>query len=65
MPNMSYCRFENTYNDLLDVYENFDKPASQREALYRSRIYNLCNRIVMEMDVDCIEVEKSGEDDDL
>lgn len=25
MPNMSYCRFENTYNDLMDCYNNMEK----------------------------------------
>lgn len=36
MPNMSYCRFENTYNDLVDCLrtlkeEGFDGIESQRE----------------------------------
>jgi len=31
MANMSYCRMENTYRDLLDCYNNMDGVASERK----------------------------------
>lgn len=46
MSSMSYVRFENTYDDLLDCYENLDRPASKREHTYRMRLIDLCERIV-------------------
>jgi hypothetical protein len=42
MSNMSYCRFENTYNDLLDCIENLNEPASnERDERYRKRLIEL------------------------
>jgi hypothetical protein len=42
MANMSYCRFENTYNDLIDCIENLNKPASnERDERYRKRLIEL------------------------
>jgi len=39
---MSYCRFENTYNDLIDCIENLNKPASnERDERYRKRLIEL------------------------
>ena len=39
MANMSYCRFENTYNDLLDCLENIESEASnERDERYRIRM---------------------------
>ena len=47
MSNMSYCRFENTYGDLLDCYENWDDDdLSDIEAQYRTLILALCQRIL-------------------
>ena len=38
MANMSYCRFENTYNDLIDCIENMDYEAgNERDERYRKR----------------------------
>ena len=34
MANMSYCRFENTYNDLLDCLENIEFEAEKKEGHY-------------------------------
>ena len=37
--NMSYCRFENTYNDLLDCFENIGNEAeNERDERYRVRM---------------------------
>ncbi len=34
--NMSYCRFENTYNDLVDCFNNiFDEAENMRDEKYR------------------------------
>jgi hypothetical protein len=39
MANMSYCRFENTYNDLLDCFENIEQEAeNMRDERYRVRL---------------------------
>ncbi len=47
MSNMSYCRFENTYADLLDCHENWDDDdLSDIESKYRRLILALCERIV-------------------
>lgn len=42
MANMSYCRFENTYNDLLDCFDEIRNEAeSQRDERYRIRLIEL------------------------
>ena len=39
MANMSYCRFENTYNDLIDCIENITEESSNdRDERYRIRL---------------------------
>ena len=43
MPNMSYCRFENTLRDLEDCLENMDdKELSEYEEKARKRLIELC-----------------------
>lgn len=49
MPNMSYCRFENTYNDLRDCMsalldEGLDAPSSPRELDYAAAMATLATR---------------------
>lgn len=47
MPNMSYCRFENTYRDLVDCSENLFEPnLSESEKKYRKRLVLKCQEIV-------------------
>jgi hypothetical protein len=42
MANMSYCRFENTYSDLLDCLENIsDEAGNERDERYRIRLIQL------------------------
>lgn len=42
MVNMGYCRFENTYNDLIDCIENLNKSAENaRDERYRIRLIEL------------------------
>jgi hypothetical protein len=39
MANMGYCRFENTYNDLLDCFENiWNEAENERDERYRVRM---------------------------
>jgi hypothetical protein len=39
MANMSYCRFENTFSDLLDCFENISDVAENgRDERYRIRL---------------------------
>jgi len=50
MANMSYCRFENTYKDLLDCSRNLNNVSSDSEERYRERLVELCREIVDEAD---------------
>ena len=51
MPNMSYCRFENTYRDLSDCYSHiFDDDLSETEKIYRKKLIEICQDIVNDMD---------------
>jgi hypothetical protein len=51
--NLSYCRFENTYNDLLDCVEALDnssikrleEEANQYEREYIRKLIELCEEI--------------------
>ena len=57
MSNMSYCRFENTYKDLQDCFNNFDddEDLSKREASFRIRLFQLCQDIVKTYDLEDLE----------
>ena len=48
MANMSYCRFQNTYRDLVDCYDNLNGSLSESESRYRERLVELCQSIVDE-----------------
>ncbi len=46
MANMSYCRFQNTIEDLYDCYDNMDKSdLSEEEEIARTRLIKLCGEI--------------------
>ena len=45
MSNMSYCRFENTYNDLKDCWEFWDDAESESEKKFKEKLAILCKRI--------------------
>ena len=47
---MSYCRFENTYRDLMDCYYNLNNTLSTSETEYRKELVKLCQSIVDEFD---------------
>ena len=55
MSNMSYCRFENTYRDLNDCYNNINGKLSNSEHEYRKRMVELCQSIIDEYDEDLDE----------
>lgn len=46
MSNMSYCRMENTYHDLRDVYDNWSEADSESELKYRQKILEMCQKII-------------------
>ena len=51
--NMSYCRFENTYNDLIDCIENMSKESSNdRDERYRKRLLLLMKNTVDSGEID-------------
>lgn len=46
MPNMDYCRFENTYNDLLDCQNHLeDNDLSDSEEIAKENLLSLCEQI--------------------
>lgn len=54
MSNMSYCRFENTYHDLMDCYDHMDdKDLSDAEQIYRYKLIGLCTDISDDYDIYC------------
>jgi hypothetical protein len=42
---MSYCRFQNTLNDLYDCEENLHEDLSEEESSARKELIELCQRI--------------------
>ena len=51
MGNMSYCRFENTLQDLRDCYNNLDDDdLSAEETEAKQKLIALCKDIVEEFD---------------
>jgi hypothetical protein len=79
MPNMSYCRFENTYRDLLDCLDNMNEQLSKSEAGYKESLVDVCREIIDEYELnkmsdnvwgddewgfDIVELERDGEDKD-
>lgn len=48
MPNMSYCRFLNTSDDLHDCYMHMDDELSDEESAARIRLIKKCVYIALE-----------------
>ncbi len=63
MPNMSYCRFENTYRDLVDCYENINDDLSKSEHNYRNQLLDLCREILNDYEGNEMEWQDENEDD--
>ena len=52
MGNMSYCRFENTYNKVLDCRDNITDPnLSKSEKSFRKKLIEVCKEIIDEAEV--------------
>lgn len=67
MPNMSYCRFQNTKGDLRDCVHNFWNISSKDEAEARKRLVALAKQIVelAEENPEAVEnCEYDGDDED-
>ena len=47
---LPYCRMEETYDALKDVYNNWNKPTSPKEYAYKYEILDLCKRIAQAYD---------------
>ena len=54
MANMSYCRFENTYHDLLDCLQNISEETNDRDERFRKQM--------IETLVEMVEMCESEED---
>jgi hypothetical protein len=52
MANMSYCRFQNTLEDLRDCRDNMDDDLSEDEAWARKRLIEVCKEIAEYADED-------------
>ncbi len=63
MANMIYCRFENTFHDLVDCYNNFNDDLDGSEFTFRAKMIELAKKIA-KYDVDDF-VELGGDDDDV
>ena len=68
MANMSYCRFNNTYLDLMDCYHNMEDEVSESEQQKRDMLISLCKRIADKydgyvFDSDYIDYDDESEDD--
>ena len=56
MTNMSYCRFENTLEDLRDCYEHIDETLSNKdEHKARIRLYKLCQKVTEAIELEDLE----------
>lgn len=64
MANMGYCRFENTYNDLLDceIALMDEIPLSDSETSYAKKLLLLCQELVEQYNVDFIEELRNNND---
>jgi len=61
MANMSYCRFENTYNDLLDCFENiWNEAESMRDERYRVRMIRFLKEQLNEIEELNEELDNPG-----
>lgn len=60
MPNMSYCRFENTFGDLFECFRALEneEQLSSSEMRYAERMRVLCENYVEAFDDYCENVER-------
>ncbi len=59
MANMSYCRFENTYHDLIDCFDNiWNEAENERDERYRKYMIQLLKDRIDEIEELNEEVSK-------
>jgi len=56
MSNMSYCRFQNTLNDLRDCQEHLDDELSEDEQEAKEKLLDICKDIALDY-CNCVEDE--------
>lgn len=64
--NMSYCRFYNTYHDLVDCKDALCNRSieSEEEKKYAKRLLELCQEIADDYDYFIEEIDEMGKEDD-
>ena len=60
---MSYCKFENTYRDLLDCLDSINEQLSNSEAGYRESLVEVCREIIDEYELNKMSDDVWGEDE--
>lgn len=64
MPNMSYCRFENTLSDLHNCYDHLFDHLNKSESNNRLKLVRLCQDIVNEFSEDDVDPEDKEDEED-
>ena len=61
MANMSYCRFENTYHDLIDCFNNiWEEAENERDERYRKNMIRFLKERLDEIEELNEELDKPG-----
>ena len=59
--NMSYCRFENTFNDLIDCFDNiWEEAENERDERSRKRMIQFLKERIDEIEELSEELDKPG-----
>jgi len=59
MANMSYCRFENTYHDLIDCFDNiWNEAENERDERYRKNMIRFLKERIDEIEELSEELDK-------
>ena len=57
--NMSYCRFENTFNDLIDCFDNiWEEAENERDERYRKQMIQFLKERIDEIEELSEELDK-------
>ena len=59
---MSYCRFENTYRDLVDCAQAMNETLSESERKYKEKLVNVCQEIIEEYELNKMSNDEWGFD---
>ena len=62
MSNMSYCRFRNTLNDLVDCQYNFEDITSKEELEAAKRLVKVCREIAEEIEEEYLQLKETEDD---